>query len=181
MGHVIYDDLSLKRFLRLPEAKPALEYIDGKVVQKVAAKRAHSVMQTMLGVELLQFVRERGLGLAYVELRTTFGGYSIVPDVCVFRRDRLPSDEDVMEPPDLAIEVISPGQTVRDLSAKLRWCVEHGVALGWLIRPRRRTAFVFRPGQPVEELDERGTLSGEGVVPGFALPLATLFGWLDGP
>ncbi len=49
MPHAIFEDLTLERFLRLPEAKPALEFIDGKVVQKVSPKRTHSTIQLTLG------------------------------------------------------------------------------------------------------------------------------------
>ncbi|MBX6315954.1 MAG: Uma2 family endonuclease, partial [Isosphaeraceae bacterium] len=47
-GPVIFEGLTLEQFLKLPETKPALEYIDGKVVQRVAAKRTHSVIHALL-------------------------------------------------------------------------------------------------------------------------------------
>ncbi len=184
MGHVVYDDLSLKRFLRLPEAKPALEYLRGKVVQKVSPKTTHSVLQMQLGSYVLTYARPRKLGQPYTELRCTFGGESIVPDLCFFVRGRISRDEhgrlvdDVLLPPDLAIEILSPGQTLKDLGTKLSRCVSHGVRLGWLIQPRRSRAFVFRPDRPVETLDIGGVLQGEDVLPGFALPLSEMFGWL---
>ena len=126
----------------------------------------------------------RKLGLPYPELRCTFGGESIVPDLCVFARGRIPRDEhgrlvdDVFLPPDLAIEILSPGQTLKSLGAKLSRCVRHGVRLGWLIQPRRSRVFVFRPDRPVETLELGGVLQGEDVLPGFALPLSEMFGWL---
>jgi Uma2 family endonuclease len=180
-GPVIFDGLTLEQFLRLPEAKPALEYIDGKVVQKVAAKRAHSVLQTLLSARLLEHARPRRLGLPYIELRCTFGGRSLVPDLSFFVRGRIPKDakgklvDDVFLAPDWAIEIISPGQTVKNLSARLTWCVAHGVRLAWLIQPTRERALIFRP---VETLERDAILSGEDVLPGFALTLAELFGWL---
>jgi Uma2 family endonuclease len=86
--------------------------------------------------------------------------------------------DDVFLSPNLAIEIISPGQTVKALSARATWCVAHGVRLCWVIRPTRSRVHVFRPGQPPEVLEVGDTLSGEPVLPGFALPLAELFGWL---
>jgi Uma2 family endonuclease len=181
---VIYDCLTLAQFLRLPEAKPALEFIDGNVVQKVSPNRTHSVLQMMLGARLLDFARSRRLGLPYPELRCTFHKRSIVPDLALIARGRIPADDegrkadDVELAPDLVIEIISPGQTVTNLSARLAWCVEHGSRLGWLIQPTKKVVHVFRTGQPQELLESDGVLSVEDVLPGFVLPLDELFGWL---
>ena len=184
MGHVIYDDLTLEQFLRLPEAKPALEYLRGKVVQKVSPKTTHGVLRTWLGSYILNRAIPRKLGQPYTELRCTFGGESIVPDLAFFARGRIPKDEhgrlvdDVLLPPDLAIEILSPGQTLKTLGIKLSRCVSHGVRQGWLIQPRRSRVFVFRPDRPVETLEPGEVLRGEDVLPGFTLPLSEMFGWL---
>jgi Uma2 family endonuclease len=185
MRHAIYDDLSLEKFLRLPEAKPALEYLRGKVVQKVSPRTTHSVLQMSLGTRIANYALPRKLGRPYPELRCTFGGESFVPDLCVFAPGRIPKDErgrlvdDIFFPPDLAIEILSPGQTLRDLGSKLARCVRKGVRLGWLIQPRRSRVFVFRPDRPVETLESDDVLQGEDVLPGFTLPLSEMFGWLS--
>ena len=49
---------------------------------------------------------------------------------------------------------------------------------GWMIRPRLRGAFVFRPGQSPQELNLEGALAGDDVIPGYSLPFAERFGWL---
>lgn len=184
MPHVIYDTLTLKQFLRLPEAKPALEYIDGMVIQKVSPKTTHSVIDSMLVLRLLSHARPRRQGFAYIELRCTFDGRSLVPDISYFVTGRIPRDrkgkrvDDVFLAPDLAIEIISPGQTVKDLSARLSWCIDHGVRLAWLIQPTKSRVYVFRPESPRSILERGETLDGGEVLPGFELPLAELFGWL---
>jgi Uma2 family endonuclease len=183
-GRVIFQDMTLEQFLRLPEAKPALEYIDGTVVQKVPPKATHSGLQYSLGLYLGAFSRRKKLGRPWPELRCTFAGRSIVPDLAFFARGRLPRDrrgrpvDDVFLAPDLTIEIISPGQTVKALSARSTWCVDHGVHLCWVIQPRRDRVYVFRRGQPPEILELGDTLAGSGVLPDFALPLKELFGWL---
>jgi Uma2 family endonuclease len=53
--------------------------------------------------------------------------------------------------------------------------LQAGVPLVWLIDPIRRTAMVFRPDTIPDIIDEHGVLVGEDILPGFALPLATLF------
>jgi len=184
MSQILHENLTLEQFLRLPETKPALEYLQGKVVQKVSPKTTHSVLQMWLGSYILNYSMPRKLGQPYTELRCTFGGESIVPDLAFFARGRIPKDEhgrrvdDVVLPPDLAVEILSPGQTLKNLGTKLSRCVRQGVRLGWLIQPRRSRVFVFRPDRPVETLELGDALQGEGVLPGFALPLSEMFGWL---
>jgi Uma2 family endonuclease len=80
--------------------------------------------------------------------------------------------------PDLVIEILSPGQTVKALSSRLSRCLAQGVRLAWLVQPSQRRVFVFRPGHPPETLGIGDELLGEGVLPGFRLPLAEMFGWL---
>lgn len=185
MPHTIFEDLTLERFLRLPEAKPALEFIDGKVVQKVSPKLSHGTIQLALGSLILEHARSHGLGRAYSELRCVFGGMALVPDLVFIRKGRIPRDargrkeEDVFLAPDLMIEVISPGQTVKSMLARLNRSVAAGVRLGWLIQPRRRRLFVVRPDQPTLVLEPGAILDGGEILPEFSLPLDELFGWLD--
>ena len=107
------------------------------------------------------------------ELRCTFGGQSIVPDVCFFAEDRILRDpkgrlvDDVFLPPDLAIEVLSPGQTVKNLTLRMERAVRDGVRLGWLIQPAKDCVYVFRPGLPPTLVDGGAVLSGDDVLPGF--------------
>jgi Uma2 family endonuclease len=185
MPRVIWYDLTLKQFLRLPEAKPALEYFDGKVVQKVSGTTTHSVLQSDLAVKVKEFASgQRGTGQPYIELRCTFGRNSIVPDISFFASGRIPKDkhgkrvDDVFLAPDLAIEIISRGETIKNLTARMTWCVQNGVRLAWLIQPTRNRVFVFQPDRATKILESGEVLTGENVLPGFALPLDEMFGWL---
>ena len=77
--------LTLEEFLRLPEEKPALELMHGVVGQKVSPKTRHSTLQAK-SVELInRFAEPARLAFAFPELRTTFAGASVVPDVSVLR------------------------------------------------------------------------------------------------
>jgi Uma2 family endonuclease len=184
-GPVLLEGLTLEQFLRLPEAKPALEYIDGKVVQKVSPKTTHSVLQTDLASMINTFATgRRKIGRSYIELRCTFGKDSIVPDTSFFARGRIPKDkygkrvDDVFLAPDLAIEILSRGQTIKNLTARMTWCVQNGVRLAWLIQPTRSRVFVFQPDRATKILELGDVLSGEDVLPEFALALDEMFGWL---
>src|SRR2546421_10065830 len=109
---------TLEGFLELPEEKPALEFADGAVTQKLSPKARHSVLQWELANRLNQSGLPGKIAQAFPELRATFGGASYVPDVAVYRWQRIPADaegtivDDLLEPPDIAIEIVSPGQVV---------------------------------------------------------------------
>ena len=85
--------LTLEEFLALPETKPASEYIDGQIIQKPMPQGKHSSIQTELATTVNLALRTRTIARAFSELRCTFGGRSIVPDVSVFTWARISRDE----------------------------------------------------------------------------------------
>jgi Uma2 family endonuclease len=173
--------LTLDEFLALPEEKPALEFEDGKATQKVSPKARHSGLQTDLAERFNRLARRRKLARAFAELRVTLEGQSYVPDISVFRWERIPrlSDgtlvDDVLIPPDITVEIVSPGQRVNALVRRCLRYVGLGVQIALLVDPddesvvlfRRDTAAVALRGPDPIELDE--------VLPGFKLTVAELF------
>ena len=87
--------LSIEEFLELPETKPASEYIDGQVYQKPMQGK-HSTMQIELSSAINQAGKPQKLTYALPELRCTFGGRSLVPDLSVFEWQRLPVNKDLL-------------------------------------------------------------------------------------
>ena len=176
--------LTLQEFLALPEQKPALEYIAGKVSQKVAPKPRHSRLQTKLPEYINQFAEPRALAAAFTELQTSFGGRSPVPDVVVSSWARLPVDADgelladCSEPPDLAIEIVSPGQSIGALAEVCAWYVANDVRLALLVHPAGRWVRRFDPQQPPTTLRGQDVLDFGPVVPGLTLRVDDLFGLL---
>ncbi|BDA70941.1 hypothetical protein CAL7716_051070 [Calothrix sp. PCC 7716] len=84
--------VSLEEFLNLPETKPASEYIEGHIYQKPMAQGKHSIIQTRLPATINQVGEPSQKTLALTELRCTFGGRSLVPDIAVFEWSRIPTD-----------------------------------------------------------------------------------------
>lgn len=173
--------LTLEEFLCLPEEEPALEYWRGEVAQKVSPKGPHGALQYGFG-EMISL--SAGFGRPFrifTETRVTFGGVSAVPDLMVYRRERVPRDpsgrvsEDFTIPPDLAVEIISPGQARRDLLERCRWYVANGVPLAIFADPRRRVGRSYRPGSESGELRGNDVLDLGDVVPGFALTVDDFF------
>jgi len=162
-----------EEYLALPEEKPYLEYVDGVVLQKPMPNAEHADLVAQLVVELGLYKRIRG-GKVRPEIRTALGeiqGFRL-PDIGYWAPGR-PAEDDSL--PSLTIEVRSRSQTLAELRAKCRMFRASGVEACWLIDPVSRTAEVFeagRDGQMVESLTA-------ACVPGFELPLGTLFAVLD--
>ncbi|MGC8714161.1 MAG: Uma2 family endonuclease [Leptodesmis sp.] len=82
--------ITLEEFLKLPETKPANEYIDGEIIQKPTPKGRHSSLQSELCTHVNQTAKTQKIAYAFPELRCTFGGRSIVPGIAVFQWQHIP-------------------------------------------------------------------------------------------
>lgn len=181
--------LSLEEFLELPEQEPGLEFMDGVVTQKVSPKARHGRLQPTLWKRFNDFGEPRRLAMAFTETRATFGGFSPVPDIVVYRWDRIPYGpdgtmiDDFLEPPDIAVEIVSPDQSARALVRRCRWYVGNGVAIALLVDPDHELVMRFQPDVPEETLrgpdriDPFASLRAgfEAVLPGFELTVRELF------
>lgn len=181
--------LTLDEFLRLPgiDDPPYLEFVDGEIIAKVSPQQKHSRLSGKILVRLNAFAEPAGLGEAFIELRRTFAGRSILPDVSFVKAEHLSADargeiaDDHQGPPDVHIEIVSPDQTKRDAHRNLLHSVAHGCTLGILIHPYRRTIDVYRPGAAPERLADDGAIDFAPALPGLILPVAEVFGWLAQP
>ena len=149
--------MTLDRFLRQPETKPASEFIDGYIYQKPMPQGQHSRLQLKFCNRVNAVAEDAQIALALPELRCTFGDRSIVPDVAVFRWDRLPINaegeiENVFSIcPDWVIEILSPDQAPMRVISNILHCLKHGTEMGWLLFPKERSLLIFqRDRQPIE-------------------------------
>lgn len=103
-----------------------------------------------------------------------------IPDVSFFRWEKFPGRKWPSEPipdlvPDLAIEVLSAGNTADEMDLKLRHYFFAGVELVWFVDPARREVRVYTAPDAVTTLTEADTLDGGTVLPGFTVAVARLF------
>jgi len=90
---------------------------------------------------------------------------------------REPEDTRVIDGiPILAVEILSPSNTIEEVTEKLREYLAVGVPLVWMVDPHFHTVTVYRPGAPPEMFNEAQQLSGEPHLPGFVVPVAKIFG-----
>ncbi|WP_008309753.1 Uma2 family endonuclease [Leptolyngbya sp. PCC 6406] len=175
---------TLQDFLQLPETKPASEYINGEITQKPMPKGRHSRLQGKLCSTINQVAEDAKRAYAFPELRCTFGGRSIVPDIAVFQWERIPFTPtgDIPDnfdlPPDWTIEILSPEQRPNKVLGNILHCLEHGSQLGWFIDPDDRSILVLRPQQQPSLWASDQVLP---IVPELDLALTRdrIFGWLN--
>jgi Uma2 family endonuclease len=176
--------LTLEEFLQLPETEPASDFINGEIIQKPMPQGEHSVLQGDLISAVNDIGKPSKTFYALPELRCTFGGATVVPDVSVFRWQRIPLQPSgrIMNHfkihPDWAIEILSPDQSQTKVLNKLLHCSQHGTELGWLLFPEDEGILVVLPESRVKLYQGTEVLP---VLEGLDLVLTPerIFGWLS--
>jgi len=174
--------LSPEELLRVPDGD-WYELFDGRPLEKV--KGAYSCLVCgRLAARVMDFVYRNRLGHVFPG-RTgyqCFPGRPVHlrrPDISFVARGRFPNEEvpefDILFPPDLCAEVVSPNETYEQTEEKVVDFLGAGVRLLWVVSPEAKTVLVRRPNKTCTALDVSDTLSGEDVLPGFTCPVAELF------
>jgi Uma2 family endonuclease len=168
--------------LRMPDGD-RYELIDGVPKEKPMGAKSDEIAGLIL-TALNVFIRPRKLGRAYPS-KTGFQcfpgkpGSVRLPDASFVATGRLAGDRTpdghIPIAPDLAVEVVSPNDYAEEVEQKVADYRAAGVKLIWVVYPATKTVLVRRADRTCAELDEAGTLSGEGVLPGFTCPVAELF------
>jgi Uma2 family endonuclease len=161
--------------------KRLCELVDGVLVEKVMGIR-ESRLATVLGRRLDEFAERHGLGMVCCADGPVRVLPKLVrlPDVMFLNWDRLPGrelpDKAILGVvPDLAVEVLSKGNTKAEMERKLREYFLAGVRLVWLIYPKKRTAEVCTSPEDRRRIEAAEALDGGDVLPGFRLTLEYLF------
>jgi Uma2 family endonuclease len=157
------------------------ELINGTLVEKTVGYRESLIAAEVIFL-IKFFLRDCDLGVVLGEAGTLkiLPSQVRVPDVCFISWSRFPNRVLPAEPipdlvPDLAIEVLSAGNTAAEMQSKLHDYFTAGVRLVWYIDPRTRSAKSYTAEDQSVLVDESGLLSGGDVLPGFELPLKELF------
>jgi len=161
------------------------ELVDGVLVEKTTGTY-ESVLAGIIIRMLGSFVDERNLGLVTAPdgMLKILPQLVRIPDVAFLSWNRLPpggrpQDAIWSLAPDLAVEVLSEGNTPGEMRRKLDEYFRSGTRLVWYIDPKTRTARVFTSPESACEIDSQGVLDGGEVLPGFRLPLAEVFARAD--
>ena len=162
------------------------ELVDGVLVEKTMGY-LESLLAIFISRKIGNFVESHKLGIVLGEAGTLriLPRQVRIPDVSFISWEKFPGGKlpKVQIPslaPDLAVEVLSPGNTEGELRRKLLDYFSAGVRLVWYIEPASRTAKVYTSPDQCTVLDETQSLSGGAVLPGFDLSLRDLFAEVEG-
>lgn len=155
----------------------------GEVLIMPPAGGATSRGNVFLTTALNTWALQDGTGVVF----DSSGGFELPntatrsPDAAWVKRSRLalltPEQKKRFLPlcPDFVVELRSPSDRLKVLQDKMQEYLDNGAKLGWLLDTLNRCAYVYRPGQAVERLDNPASLVGDPELPGFVLDLATIW------
>lgn len=154
------------------------EYIKGELVPMSPTTMAHGEISVNIIVPLAPHVRENQLGRVYTAA-TPFklGERAVKPDVAFVSTARLPENrrQNSPVPPDLAMEIPSPSESLMRVSEKGQAYLDAGTQIVWVIDAVLQTVAVYRPDRDFKLLTLGDTLTGENVVEGFSCPVSQIF------
>jgi Uma2 family endonuclease len=161
------------------------ELVDGVLVEKAMGFRESLLAAALIEV-LRRFVRQHNLGLVTAPdgMMRLAAGLVRLPDVAFISWGRLPQRRVPTAPipdlaPDLAVEVLSAGNTFREMARKCREYIAAGVRVVWLVDPETRTVAVHTRLENATVLSESDMLQGGEVLEGFTFSVRALFAELD--
>jgi Uma2 family endonuclease len=169
--------------ITVPETKPATEWVNGRALQKVSPQERHARAQGRMVAALGAWADATGSGRVGTEweFRVTpphEPTRPLVPDVSFLSYDRLAYEDDDMAQipymaPDVAVEIISPGDHRRDIEEKIRVYLASGANLVLLIDPVEET-FVAHSAHGTRLFSRHDTFE-HPALPGFAIRVASVF------
>jgi Uma2 family endonuclease len=170
-------------FMALPDDGHRYEIVNGELIDMGNSGALHGYVCSLLLSALMSYILPKKLGVI-LDSSTAFkmkNGNKRSPDIAFFAKERLQGMTELPSgfldgAPDLAVEVLSPGNTVEEIDEKIGEYFENGARLVWVINPTQHYILVYRCAQePDRLLKSADSLDGEDVVPGFTLPVADLF------
>jgi Uma2 family endonuclease len=173
--------MTIEEFERLPDEAARLELVRGHVVREPLAGFEHGAVAAQIATFLHTFVRQYGLGkiVAGEPGFVLFDDPPTVraPDVAFVARDRLPADPRGFArlAPDLAVEIVSPSNTVSEIQGKVFDYLDAGTKLVWVVEPGGRTVTVYRSRDDIRILTASEEIQGGEVLPGFAIEVSEFF------
>jgi Uma2 family endonuclease len=158
------------------------ELVDGTLVEKVMGFD-ESRFAVVLAAYLMNYLSQHDIGAVFGAdgMMKLFPGLVRIPEVAFISWGRYPKrkrarGEIPLVVPDFVVEVLSEGNTPKEMTRKLEEYFRAGVRLVWYVNPKKRTVTVHSAPDESVSLGEDETLDGGDVLPGFALSIGEWFG-----
>ena len=172
--------LTLEEFLALPDGDVYYEFVGGQAVPKVSPKFFHSSLQGSLCLLIRAWCRGKGRVLPEwaILLKRQDKDWAPVPDLTYISYERLPKswrrNEACPAIPELAIEIISPGQTMQEFEDKAKDYLAAGVPRVWVIDPELILIRSFFPDGSSQVYTDNMPIADE-LLPGLELTTLRIF------
>ncbi len=171
------------RLLRMPDDGYRYELVAGELRKMTPAGWKHGSVGGKLHSLLGHYAEEKQLGRVLSGdtgfLLTRDPDTVRAPDIAFIRKDRFPPDQPQeafwLGAPDLAVEVVSPGDTSGEIDEKVKAWLDAGAVMVWVVNPRWRTVTVYRSATDIKVLTEKDSLDGQDVLPGFQCRVGDIF------
>jgi len=159
------------------------EVVNGELIDMGNSGALHGYTRSILVMALMNYILPRRLGII-LDSSTAFtmkNGNKRSPDISFVSKEKLQGLEELPEgfldgAPDLAIEVLSPNNTIAEIDQKIVEYFENGSRLVWVVNLKLPHVLVYRSAQePDRLLKQSDSLDGEEVICGFTMPLSDLF------
>jgi len=171
------------QLLRMPDDGYRYELVAGELRKMTPAGWRHGAIGGQLHGWLGHYIQERRLGRVFLAntgfLLARDPDTVRAPDIAFIHKDHLltPEPEEAFWPgaPDLAVEVVSPRDTVGEIDEKVKAWLDAGAMMVWVVNPKWQNATVYRSATEIKTLTKNDELDGEDVVPGFRCRIGDIF------
>jgi Uma2 family endonuclease len=175
--------MTADELLVMPDDGYRYELVKGELIRMAPAGYQHGVRTVELTTALHSHIKAHKLGVVCAAetgfLLSQDPDTVRAPDIAFIARNRVEKAGAVKSywigPPDLAVEVTSPGDTVRQVEEKVAEWLAAETKMVWVVSPKLHTVTVYRSLTDIATLTEKDVLDGGDVVPGFKIEVAKIF------
>jgi Uma2 family endonuclease len=175
--------MTAEELMQLPDDDLRHELINGELITMPLPRLPHGRVAMRLGAALAQFIWDHDLGEAYITdvgFQLTWNPDTVVgPDISFISKERVERAGDVegywQGPPDLAVEVFSPGYRPGKVSKRISRLFNFGTKQVWIVDLKHREVRVYRSESDITRFSGSDYLEAPDLFPGFRSSLDTIF------
>jgi len=175
--------MTAEELMQLPRGYYRAELINGELIKMPVPKVPHGRIAMRLGLPLVQFISDQNLGEAYISeigFQLTRNPDTVLgPDLSFISKERLERIGETkgywQGPPDLAVEVLSPGDRPGKVNKKIAPWFSFGTKQVWIVDQKHSTVTVYRSLSDTTTFSGSDYLESPDLLPGFRISLDKVF------